>query len=517
MDKMLKLILCTLLALAAACGKEEKGGGLDISNATAEITGTVRDQDGKPLAGILMSDGFTQVRTGLDGTYRIASRNKDAFYVYYSIPADAVIGVNAAGRPDFFQRLSLSKTVYDFTIRKQAVEDQVRLLFLGDPQVRPSNNGLARFKAETAPDVKKFVASKGGDMPTYAFAMGDMVHNTWDQFPDLFALLAKESLSVPCFAVIGNHDHEFNAESPVSDIKGQHKYEAVAGPVNYSLERGNTHILVLDDIIHQGTSESSFSEGLTDELKAFMKEDLRLVDRSKTLLLVMHAYLDNTAKYADIWSVLAEFKEARIIGAHLHSVRNYLYEVDGKVIKGNVVGTTNGVDWAATICGDGAPMGYAVLELQGGTVRNHYYKPTCLDEDFQIRLYRTSDFPDFTHTLSGGSTVTCKFGISGTDVIAANIWNYNPLWTLEVYENGVLKGAPTRLDSMYDVWACKYFYQQKKRVTASFCQRRAHMFYWRLTDPSASVRFVAKDEFGRTYEQSYITTNLERDWPDSYR
>ncbi len=519
MNRFCFIITLAFVTLAASCGgKDDKGNRLDISGAIAEITGTVRDQNGNPLSGILMTDGYTQVRTGLDGKYSISHRSKDAFYIYYSIPADAVIGVNSTGRPDFYQRLQLGQTRYDFTITKQAVENKVRLLFIGDPQVRPSNNGLSRFGAETAPDIKKFVASKGGDMPTYAFAMGDMVHNTWDQLRDIFALVSKDNIGVPCFGVIGNHDHEFgSADAPVSDIKGQHKWEAVAGPVNYSLERGNTHILVLDDIIHQGISESSFTEGLTDEIKAFMKEDLRLVDRNKTLLLVMHAYLDNTEDYADIWSLISEFKCARIIGAHLHSVRNYYYpDVNGKAIHGNVVGTANGVDWAATVCGDGAPMGYAVMEMQAGEIQRYYYKPTCLDENFQIRLYRADDFPAFSHTLTGGATVTFKFTQYGTGVIIANIWNWNPLWTVEVYENGIYKGLANK-QNMYDVWACKYFYQQKNRSTYSFCQRRDHTFWYKMSDPSATIKFVATDDFGQVYEQSVITTNLEKDWPDSYK
>ena len=522
MKKILSSLIATALAVSlSACGKgDDNGSGLNYGNVTAEITGTVKDQNGNPLSGILMSDGFTQVRTGKDGKYRIPSRNRDAFYIYYSIPADAVIDDNKAGRPDFFQRLSLSKTVYDFTIRKQAVENDVRLLFIGDPQVRPSNNGLERFGSETVPDIKKFVESKGGDIPTYAFCMGDMVHNTWDQYPELFALLSKEKLGVPCFSVIGNHDHEFkDIDNPIPDIKGQHKYEAVAGPVNYSLERGGVHIVVMDDIIHQGYSEGSCSVGLTEELQAFLEEDLRTVDRGKTLLLAVHGYLAPTEENDRIWALLKEFKEARIIAGHSHSVRNHIeYTDDGRKIYGNVVGTANGVDWAATVCGDGAPMGYAVMELKGGSVKNHYYKPTCIDPAFQIRLYRTSDFPAFKRVLTGsrGITVNCSFVKYGTDIIAANIWNYDPLWTLEVYEDGVLKGAPTRNDDMYDVWACKYFYEQKNRSTTSFCQRHMHMFWYKMSSPESHVKFVARDEYGNVYEQSYITGNEEKDWPDNY-
>ena len=59
-----------------------------------------------------------------------------------------------------------------------------------------------------------------------------------------------------------------------------------------------------------------------------------------------------------------------------------LFRVGDKDIYLHVVGTTNGVDWVGTICGDGAPMGYAVLEMDGTHVNNSYYKPTKLPAEF---------------------------------------------------------------------------------------------------------------------------------------
>lgn len=481
------------------------------------IEGYVKDNSGNPLSGIVVSDGFTIVQTDSKGYYSIPERGAYAYWVYYSIPADVKIEIGNNGRPNFYQKIEPNKSKYDFVLTKQSVEKDFRILAIGDPQVRVSNNGLTRFANETAPDIREYVQSKNNDMPTYAVSMGDLVHNEWGLYKDIFDLLTVESLSVPCFSVIGNHDHEFRSGAPLTDQGSQRLYEKEAGPVNYSFDRGNVHCVVIDNIIFEGKNESALSIGLSSNVDSWLKKDLSMVDRSKSVLIFSHAQMSDT-NFPELFTLLAEFAEARIISGHEHSVQTKIYEVSGKEIYMNIVGTTNGVDWKGTVCGDGAPMGYGAFEIKNGKVVNNIYKPVKFPETFQMRMYRSADFPTFSHSIQNGSPISYSFyGNKDKSNVSVNVWNKSSKWTFDVYENGQLSSHTLVKNNMYDCWATYWFYMVKGANTYTYNQRRDHMYYYKMDNPNANLKIVAKDEYGNTFEQTEFTLSTPDHYPDIYR
>ncbi len=509
----LLIIAITLTALFAACHDDNNPSGLESDS----IEGFVKDNSGNPLSGISVSDGFTIVQTDTKGYYSIPKRAPYAYWIYYSIPADVKIDIGDNGRPNFHQKIEPNKSRYDFTLTKQSVENNFRILAIGDPQVSVSNNGLERFAKETVPDIREYVQAKKNDMPTYAVCVGDYVHNEWYLFKDIFALLSVESLSVPCFTVIGNHDHEFNSENTLFDLTSQRLYEKEAGPVNYSFDRGNVHCVVIDNIIFEGTNESAKTHGLSESVNAWLKKDLSLVSRDKSVLIFSHVGM-SLAEYPELFSLLSQFAEVRNISGDSHSVINNIYEVSGKEIYVNVVGTTNGVDWKGTICGDGAPMGYASFEVINGKVANHIYKPVKYPETFQMRIYRSADFPTFSHSIQGGSPISFSFyGNNDRSYVSVNVWNKTPKWTFEVYENNQLSSRSLMKYNMYDCWATYWFYKVKGVNTYTYCQRRDHMYYYKMDNPDARLKIVAKDEYGNTFEQTEFTLPTSDHYPDFYR
>ena len=504
------LVTCILMMAFSSCSKGEE---LNHSGITASVKGKICWEDGTPAAGIQVSDGFSITRTDAQGCYSIDKRNVYAQWVYYTIPADAAVQTGPEGMPCFYKALDANTQEYDFTLKKAEVENRFRILALGDPQVRKANNGLYRFNNETAKDIREYVASKESDMPTYAVALGDLVHNEWHLYPQVKQMLSVKNLSVPCFCVIGNHDHEFSASDPIPDLRSQRKYEAAMGPVNYSFERGNVHCLVLDNIVHQGKSETSCTDELCERVMEWAREDLKSVSREKSVMVFMHAQLTyGTAP--ELFELLSEFKEARVVGGHLHYLNNLKETVNGKVIRNDDVCTTNGVDWCAQVAGGGEPMGYASYELENGSVKNQIYKSTGKPEDFQLRLYRTSDFPPFEYAVKNDAPRTYKFGVSGDGMIVANVWNATDEWTFEVYENGVKTDGTLEQMKMHDAWSCWYFYKVLGRNTYSYSRKSAHMFWYELKDKNASsVKVRAKDGYGNVFEQSVFTTRDESDYP----
>lgn len=502
-------LMLSLLALLS-CRKEET---IDFSGITAPVEGAVVWNDGTPAAGIQVSDGFTVTWTDASGHYSIEKRNVHAQWVYYTVPADAKVEVGDNGLPCFYRKLDNSAVRYDFTLTRIPVEKSFRLLAIGDPQVRRSNDGIARFTAETAPDIRDYVASKGSEMPTYAVALGDLVHNEWDLYPEVTAMLSEQSLSVPCFQVIGNHDHEFRSSDPIPDLVGQRRYEAAMGPVNYSFDRGDVHFLVLDNIVHRGKNEADCSEELCERVMDWAKADLGAVPKEKTVVVLMHAQL-SYGSATELYDMLATFADARVVCGHLHYINRIVEKVAGKTIHNDDVCTANGVDWCAQVAGGGEPMGYASYEFRDGKVTNFIYKATGKPENYQIRLYRPDDFPPFKYKVQNDAERTYSFGVSGPDKIVANIWNATDGWTFRVYEDGVETAESlTRMD-MHDAWSCWYFYMVLNRNTYSYSRKSSHMYFHTLENADAKeIRVVAADPFGNEFEQTVFTTRNPEDYP----
>lgn len=163
------------------------------------------------------------------GLYKL-TRNTLAYYVYYSIPAGYEVNIGkTSDMPEFYTRLGAGTARYDFQLKPLAApEKEFRLVCIGDPQVNDAGN-VSRFNNETVADMKSYLAD--ATVPCYAIALGDLVNNKWNLFPNMFSAMQKSKTSLPVFQTIGNHDHDFNAKT---DFLAQRTYEALFGPVNYS-------------------------------------------------------------------------------------------------------------------------------------------------------------------------------------------------------------------------------------------------------------------------------------------
>ena len=141
---------------------------------------------------------------------------------------------------------------------------------------------------------------------------------------------------------------------------------------------------------------------------------------------------------------------------------------------------------------DSASTGSTATAWRSGPTVRH-------DEQFQIRLYRASD------TFVGGAKY--RFKQTGADQIVANIWNWDPSWTVNVYENDVLSGQMTR-NSDIDAWTVAYHIGLLNN-TDSYRKSSDHMFHYTLKNPAAAVRVEAIDRNGNKYEQTVFTDPAE--------
>jgi len=490
-----------LLALFAGC-LSDSGEGDAPGGGSGDLYGYVRDASGSAIEGVVVSDGYTCTVTGADGRYAM-QRHPNAYYVYYSTPADCKVEVDpSTGLPLFYQKIRKSQPQYDFTLTRQAEETKFRMLAIGDPQVTTTAQ-VYRFETETVADINSYVAAQTDGLPTYAITLGDIVGNKWELYPDMVKAMARSKTSVPVFQTIGNHDHEF---PQVTDLSAQRRYEASFGPVNYSFTRGDVHFVSMDDIIHKATGSDAYTSGFLDWQFEWLKQDLSYVPRTCAVVLCVHIPFRGgfngagETYFDEVLELLAQFDRAWIFSAHTHNNKtNYTHAVGSKKIREYILGTSCGAWWHGTVCTDGAPNGYGVFEYDGTSLTNMIYKPTRYDETFQIRLYNGED------VFTGGTAKSWKFDLQQPkNRLMANVWNADPEWRVTLCENGVETKAMTLVTTYTDAWSVGYHVGVLGRGD-NYKSPCKHMYVAEPNDVRAALKVVAVDRWGNRYEQSEFT------------
>ncbi len=518
MKRILYSLLFAAGVLFTSCSDDE--GTTPLNTPIQEgndLYGVVTDPNGAPVAGIVVSDGFSCVATDANGVYQMP-RSADAFHVFYRIPADREIPMSE-GRPCFWQRLSKSQERYDFTLMpQQSVETDFNLVCIADPQVQKDTD-VARFKEETVPDIRKHVSTLDG--PVYGITLGDIVFNTdklyvTNQMMPVMAMAMRESeLGMKVFQVMGNHDNcmtpKISDESSNYDLAGRRDFEYKFGPCDYSFDRGNAHIIGMDDILllTNKHNPSTYESGFTDAQLEWLRQDLSFVPKDKLIIFCVHIPLRNgeTNNRLEVRNLLKDFAEVHIMAGHTHYAQNYI-DAERDIYE-HIHGAACGAWWKSTINVDGTPNGYAVYDIAGTNVKDWYYKSTRLPKDFQIRMYRGET------TFAGNY----KFTYTASNEIVANIWNSDDKnWKVEVYENGVKTGDMTRYKDL-DAWGAGYHVGVLNANASSHgTTKYDHFYHYTLKNPAAAVEIRATDLFGTVYKQNLFTTHAESEYPmvDNY-
>ena len=279
--------------------------------AETTLYGVITDTQNKGVSDIVVTDGFSCVKTDQNGVYQLV-RNKKAKFVYYSTPSDCKIIVDEDNYPKFFEKLiSKDKKIrQDFKVEKQSIENEFALFCVADPQCRNSSE-VNRYKGETIPDINRMTAQYQN---VYAITLGDIIFDSPELWSDMKASMAKQSL--PFFQTIGNHDH---LETAANDEKSVENFQDLFGPTDYSFNRGNVHIISMDNVIYTGKQQ--YSGGFTASQWKWLQEDLSYVSKDKMVILCTHMPF-RTCTWCGMWSMV-EFRSLCRWGAkRIWDIRN---------------------------------------------------------------------------------------------------------------------------------------------------------------------------------------------------
>lgn len=431
---------------------------------TGRITAHANDGGGG-VEGVVVSDGYSVVKTNADGYYSM-TYNANAKFICYTTPADREIVFDSKGYPLYYQRVSGNGT-YNFTLgRKIEKQTQWHLYVMADPQTHEANGTsdklcLSRFKTNLAADLKSTVQTYGYNSApnsgsykrAYGMVLGDVSWNSGkSHMQAMYNAMAADQTYVHWFTVPGNHDWYASDDDTNPSLDN---YHAVFGPSCYSFDRGDVHIIGMNNTITaSGNEVATYDKGFTADEYKWLQKDLKEVSTDKCVILCVHIpFFDGSDSrhnkyYSQTLTLLRKYANAYIFTGHNHYTRHYQHSSTYKYIHEINHAGACGQFWNIKVCRDGTPAGYTVYSFDGNDIVENRYKAAGVtgfdDSRNAIRMYLGSD--SYAPSTNANRMSSYTFGKSNT-VVYANIFDgykFNneddsPMnragWTVELFLN----------------------------------------------------------------------------------
>lgn len=537
-----------LLVLALACGKTnpvEPSHKDDPSKPDDKKTEDVEPEEGATvygkvycedvgLKGVVVTDGYEVVTTDENGVYQLHSAKKNSM-VWISLPS-GYRALNQGIQSLFYQSLLKRPTTAErvnFKLYKDGDQTNHKMLFFGDIHLAARTKDREQF-VTFAKEVEAYVSAHSGEK-IYAITLGDM---TWDvywysnnyYFANYLSDINANIKSLTVFHTMGNHDH--NMQTSVNgNVDGWNAvdwdcagaFRRAIGPNYYSFNIGNVHYVSLDNIYCKNTTggtsdDRHYDDAISDDAIAWLKKDLSFVDKSKQIVLTMHApyttqdgtlSLNNGGLLANSF---VGFSKVLFVTGHTH--RMSTTERLG-IIEHNSGAVCATWWWGGyynptlNICTDGAPGGYRVMDFKG-TDYESYYKAVGRDADYQFRTYdRNSICIDPSKVAYSAEYKSClaSYGNYGTpstsNEVIINVWDWNKNWKVEASENG--KALTVTKFMGYDpIFHLAYNdYRYKSTSKPSFSAfKTAHIFKLTASSATSTIEVKVTDDEGRVYTET---------------
>ena len=458
----MKKILLTLLAFGAVCFCAE----------ARKVSGNVISGEEK-LSGVIVTDGTNFTQTNKNGKFSFEIKD-DAQFVYIVTPA-GYAGDWSEGVPAFFKRAEgVSKFTFDLV--KTDTKGDYKIIAVGDPQPY-SEEHFSQFAGEPLEDLSQTTRSIG--LSAIGVALGDI---SWDQ-PARMDDWKREIVrtGIPFYPVIGNHDH---VGKQGGDLQSSAEYRKRIGPENYAFFIGKDVFFSVDNIIF--TADKGYNEGYADHVLAFVRGVMKYVPADAEIYVAQHSPLagrDNGKRIlgtSDMLNLLEGYKTLFLSG-HNHQSKPYTY---GKDVTEHNIAAICGTWWDAYHCADGSPRGYKIYTKEAGKL-TWYYKAIGHDKNFQVEIFKPGQ------TLKHPNSVI------------ANVWDWNPDWKIEWYEDGKPMGRMDKVReySPLHIAEMKAKYEALGQEPSSWKGTKAAEHYFAAT-PSQYAKTVTvsvTNPFGQTW------------------
>lgn len=451
---------------------------------TETVSGTVTCGK-KPLAGVVVSDGFNCTSTDDKGRYTL-QKNDLATNITVSTPAGYLPAVDQYNRPMFFIPVEEGRSDYSFSLVKNKKNDK-KHVFMTQADIQVVNEDELCLYDEQVADAKEhFKQFKDRDI--FAIDCGDVVGD----HPELYqsSLRHRAGFGHPVYITNGNHDMQYYV--PTHE-RSKERFEKNIGPTNYSFNRGDVHYIAIDNVFYIG--RDYFYMGYVDENTFdWLRQDLSYIPEGSTVVMFMHiplAFSPEQQPFAYNSSSLSKQTvnarhliemmkpyNTHFITGHMHTTHNVEYS--DRAYEHNTPGAC-GMWWDIDLCADGTPQGYGVYEVDGPEIK-WYFKSKKHDKDYQMRVFAPGAVADHP-----------------SDIVA-NVWNADSKWRIEWLEDGKVMGEMTQYEGKDPLVIERTADRSKIRYSWIGPHSTTHIYRATPVNPAAKLSVRATDRFGNVYE-----------------
>ena len=449
----------------------------------AVVKGTVKTTDGEPVAGVVVSDGLETTVTDAKGRFKLDA-DEDSRFIFISTPS-GYISETLDGKTLFYKKIGKAMKSYDFLVEKNPLDDtNHNLIVIADPQISDADEFPELLV--NAKDMGEYVKGMDGDY-TFGLCLGDIVgwnHALYPQYNDVMA-----HSGIDYRYVIGNHDMTNYGRSYETSMTD---YEKMYGPAWYSFNVGDVHYVVLNDNFFVGTDW--YYIGYLDERQLqWLENDLRHIKKGSRVIVALHIpttldesdrtgfdygkIADNMVNKKALYAMLESYK-ALILSGHMHTADFEI--ISENIWEMNVAGMC-GAWWCGPVCIDGSPVGFKDFNIDGEEM-NWIYKACGQPADYQMKVY----VDDEQHK----------------GYVVANIWDYDPEWKVEYYEDGVKVCDMERFRTQDPLARELYKDPSSLKRTWVYAAPTDNMFRAAYSENAKTLEVRATDRFGRVYSQT---------------
>ena len=506
--------------------------------------------EGKPVAGVQVSDGRQIVLTDAKGCYKMLSDKADSM-LFITTPSGYIAQKGPGVTPAFFAMLTKPASKcekHDFELVPQDQKDYSVLMMSDIHFARvPAGVDRSEFKRLVLPCLNSLIDQRQQQgKAVFCFQFGDFDHDSmWyanhsDEIA-AFNFLSSLGIKAPFFGVSGNHDNDGAiTEGDATDSISAWQVRRTWGPDRFAMNIGKDHWIFLDNIIYKNTpvakpvdninGDRSYDTTLKPDQLEWLKKDLEYVPDGTRIYLCMHCPAFNTANpkeripdelVSTLDGIFSRFPKVTVFSGHAHMMH---IPSTGKYTRFEqfVLPALSGNMWQTNelgyqcVCSDGTSAGiltadnfasanpdYDYVTTEFGPKAMRIYDMNAVAEYYRndpgVRYQMNLYSPKYKHDFADGSY---------TNKIFINYWFHRPGETVHAYENGV--ELDVKMEKMEDpLYNISYFVPYSvnagkfKKSLGAF--RWPHMFVAQAATADAPVVVKVLDEKGRTIREETLT------------